>query len=753
VRGTATATAAAETRGHYGKRRGESNNFGGATLAKSVVRPVIGGFAFFRGLRGFRGRSGSVSHYPRQSDLLFPLVLSACHSRFDFPSAALIVSVMRIRPISIALLVLAGCRTAPSLLVPDDSGVQLARTTIAAPNPAERGAYEVKFLYYGSGTDKNRAVYRDSVTIKTRAVNGTPYLRGGDPKRLKARWKYWGFDEKHLPVQARVWYPEGAGPFPLVLIVHGNHDMKQFSDPGYAYLGELLASRGYIVASVDENFLNGDLRNENDARGWMLLQHLTAWRAWFNDPGSPFYRKVDLTNIALIGHSRGGEAVAVAAAFNRLPRYPDDARVLFNFGFGIKSVIAIAPVDGQYKPQDKGTPIENVNYFVLHGSHDSDVQTFMGVRQYERVRFTDGGNWVKGALYVYRANHGQFNTVWGDNDVGDTGWLLNRSLLLTGEEQRQVAKVFIGGFLDLTLRNQRAYLPMFRDHRAAGTWLPKTIYLSQFDVPTTRTLADFEEGIDVTAGSARGVKIGGSGLATWKEVGLTMRSRGLQPFNNTVAMLGWTAPRSAASAAPSAQAAADTVRPTYTITLPDTLAAAWKVNAGSSIVFSLANYGEKARPLAVADTAAPADSEKVAPTSNPTSNPKAPTDSAKRAQAVQAAAQAALDSLPLDLSIELVLADGRTGRVRLSSIAPVRPPLTVRLWKYEYIEKRLNPPSKNHDSILAKYVVPLSAFAPALGAFDPVTIRAIRFRFDHVTGGTILLDDVGLDVPLNPSTP
>jgi predicted dienelactone hydrolase len=167
---------------------------------------------------------------------------------------------MRLRLISAALLVLAGCRTAPSLLVPDDSGVQLAHTTIAAPNPAERGTYAVKLLYYGSGTDTHRAEYRDSVTIKTRAVNGTPYLRGGDAKKLKARWKYWGFDEKHLPVQARVWYPEGAGPFPLVLIVHGNHDMKQFSDPGYAYLGELLASRGYIVASVDENFLNGDLR-------------------------------------------------------------------------------------------------------------------------------------------------------------------------------------------------------------------------------------------------------------------------------------------------------------------------------------------------------------------------------------------------------------------------------------------------------------------------------------------------------------
>ena len=142
-------------------------------------------------------------------------------------------------------------------------------------------------LYYGSGTDKRRREYRDSVTLRTGVVNATPFIRGADPKLLKERWAYWGFDAKRLPVNGRVWYPEGPGPFPLVLVVHGNHNMRQFSDPGYAYLGELLASRGYILASVDENFLNGNLRTENDARGWMLLQHLVAWRRFNADSASP----------------------------------------------------------------------------------------------------------------------------------------------------------------------------------------------------------------------------------------------------------------------------------------------------------------------------------------------------------------------------------------------------------------------------------------------------------------------------------
>ncbi len=632
---------------------------------------------------------------------------------------------------------LAAACTAPSLLVPDDSALQLAHTTIAAPNPAERGTFPVKFLYYGSGGDRRRAEYRDSLTLHTRAVNGTPYLRGGDKKRLRKRWDYWGFNEKRLPVNARVWYPDGAGPFPLVLIVHGNHDMKKFSDPGYAYLGEHLASHGYILASVDENFLNGDLRNENDARGWMLLQHLVVWRRWNADSTSPFYRKVDLSRIALAGHSRGGEAVAVAAAFNRLSHYPDDARVTFDFGFDIRTVIAISPVDGQYKPADKPTPLENVNYLVLHGSHDSDVQTFMGLRQYQRVRFTDGGNWVKAALYIYRANHGQFNTVWGNNDVGAAGWLLDKQLLLSGDEQRQVAKVFITGFLDLTLRGRREYLPMFRDYRTAGGWLPKTLYLSRFDEPSTRLLADFEDGIDVTRGSASGVRLSGRRLATWKEVGLTMRSRGAQPFANTVVMLGWTAPDSSAT---------DAQRARYTVTLPDTLAAAWKLTRDASLVFALANYGERPRPLAIADTAAPPDSGAAA---NAMGSPRDSAGSAN-GRAKSDSARAKADSVPLDLTIQLVMADGRIAALPLSAVAPVRPPLTVRLWKWEYVEHRLNPPAKHHDDVLAGYDIPLARFADRLDGFDARAVRAVRFVFDRGPAGTILLDDIGFDVAAPP---
>ena len=49
-----------------------------------------------------------------------------------------------------------------------------------------------------------------------------------------------------LAVTAVIWFGTMISS-----IVHGNHGMDDFSDPGYAYLGELLANRGFIVASVD----------------------------------------------------------------------------------------------------------------------------------------------------------------------------------------------------------------------------------------------------------------------------------------------------------------------------------------------------------------------------------------------------------------------------------------------------------------------------------------------------------------------
>jgi len=163
--------------------------------------------------------------------------------------------------------------------------------TLDLPNPGLPGDCGVLTLTYGSGKDGHRHEYGAGADLISRSVDGSKLIDNWDGLAGWLRTSYWGFDATALPLQARVWYPDGDGPFPLVLIVHGNHSMEDFSDPGYGYLGELFASRGMILASVDENFLNSSisarvnlladrpgLKEENDARGWVMLQHLAQWR-------------------------------------------------------------------------------------------------------------------------------------------------------------------------------------------------------------------------------------------------------------------------------------------------------------------------------------------------------------------------------------------------------------------------------------------------------------------------------------------
>jgi hypothetical protein len=506
-----------------------------------------------------------------------------------------------------------------------------------------------------------------------------------------------------------------------VLVLHGNHDMKQYSDPGYGYLGELLASRGFILASVDENFLNGNIRGENDARGWMLLQHVKAWKAFNDSTGKPLAGKVDLHNIALMGHSRGGEAIAVAGAFNRLTHYPDDATITFDFNFDIKSLVAIAPVDGQYRPEDKPTPLENYNYFLIHGSHDGDVSTFSGLTQYERVKFTDGKPWFKSAIWVYRANHGQWNTVWNNKDAGSrSARFLDLRGLLKPEEQRRFAEVYITAFLESTLKGRREYLPMFRDHRLVGGWLPKTMYVTRFQDSDFHTAADFEDDVDVTTGNAPGIRLEGDSLATWKEAAVPFRSRNSNMGHDAV-WLGWN----------NHIAGDDTTKmgapASYAVTLGDSLRDAWRVDATSTIEFSLVPTDAKPGPRQPArdTTKAKADSTK-----KPAAKKKPPPKK-----------KAVPDSTPFDLSVELSDAGGHAARVPLSQYGVVRRPMEAYIYIRSGRDKQRF--GSLSEMVLQTYTIPVRDFARQAPTLDLTHITKVRFVFDRTQVGTIVLDNIG----------
>ena len=637
-----------------------------------------------------------------------------------------------VRTASLICVVLTGAAAAgcfqPVRLARDDSPTTLARQVLRGPDPAVPGTLPVRTLYYGSGNDLRRREFRDSVTIRTSTVDGSKLASAPTPALGRERRKYWGFAFDKLPRNGRVWYPDAPGPFPLVLVVHGNHNMKDFSDPGYEYLGRHLASRGYIVVSVDENFLNGNIRGENDARGWMLLQHLALWRRWNDSAGGPFHGKVAMDRIALIGHSRGGEAVAVAGAFNRLRRYPDDANVTFDFNFGIRSLIAIAPIDGQYEPANRPTPLENVNYLVIHGSHDGDVSAFSGLRQYQRIRFTDGKPWFKAAVWMYRANHGQWNTVWGAGDGGPQSarWL-DLDQLIHPQAQRRMALVYFTSFLEATLRDRPEYLPLFRDHRVAGDWLPKTLYATRFQESGFRTLASFTEDVDLTTGSIPGVLLEGDSLSTWREGVLPLRWRNANVGHQGV-WLGWN----------NRIAGDDTTkrgRPaSYTITVPDSLRAAWRVGGQSTLAFSLGVTDQTPGPRTAAKDTTKADSTRAdsAGRKRPAAKKPAPKPPPK-------------DSLPVEITVEAVDASGQAARVTLSRYGPVRRPVEVTVYRRSGRDKRNF--AALYELMLQTYTIPLEDFARSEPRFDPARLAKVRLVFDRTIAATVVLTDIGLSTP------
>ncbi|HEV2194177.1 MAG TPA: hypothetical protein VGR55_01245 [Candidatus Acidoferrum sp.] len=84
---------------------------------------------------------------------------------------------------------------------------------LVVEDPSAKGPYRVKKLFYGVGNDIRRPEYGASVAIKTRTVDASDFFKDFKGWKRWARKKYWKFDVDKLPLNGRVWYPEGPGRF------------------------------------------------------------------------------------------------------------------------------------------------------------------------------------------------------------------------------------------------------------------------------------------------------------------------------------------------------------------------------------------------------------------------------------------------------------------------------------------------------------------------------------------------------------
>lgn len=185
--------------------------------------------------------------------------------------------------------------------------------------------------------------------VYTGKINFRPGTR---PPEVPETYRFKGMATEGAP-------PVTEGQFPLIVISHGYGNWATF----LSYLGENLASKGYIVASIEHNDLPyTDLASFNLSFGDTMLNRMRDQRLTIEklvslaSSGDGLGAIINADHIGLIGYSMGGfGAIASAGAgythqspsLNQIPA-PMLAGMLNDEQFlrphpALKAVVAIAP--------------------------------------------------------------------------------------------------------------------------------------------------------------------------------------------------------------------------------------------------------------------------------------------------------------------------------------------------------------------------------------------------------------------------
>jgi hypothetical protein len=306
----------------------------------------------------------------------------------------------------------------------------------------------------------------------------------------------------------------GTGPFPVVVIFHGTHpgcpedetgvdrwpcapEDEQPNYQGFDYLVSHLAAQGYVALSLNINAENTFGFGEPDA-GERLLQlvelHLgalaTAVAGGQNDFGVDLEGRADLQNMALVGHSRGGEAIVWLAEGIGLAA-PDAYE---RFGYGpVRGLLLLAPAVIFTLPVAPSVPLA-----VLLPACDGDVIGQEGQMYYDAARLNP--EQVAWALSVWleQANHNGFNSILGPDMIGHA----NRPdcvPLLAPTEQQAFLLDFADDFFTAVFDPANAAAPLARMGLDAQSPAPDSLYGRAARTSTLAPSADRQQLLVPTA--------------------------------------------------------------------------------------------------------------------------------------------------------------------------------------------------------------------------------------------------------------
>lgn len=430
-------------------------------------------------------------------------------------------------------------------------------------------------------------VFEDPGSVGPMQVGTVEYL---DPNGISGITDPMGVTGPVEPVTlgwARIMYPAtmagtgtpvaGGGPFPIALFLHGRHarcdddgpgpgtagplisvncpqNQRIPSHEGYNYIMERLASHGIFCISINAYDIQPGLGQwDYSSRGRLVLKFLDKLRDWTNAPVDPFGGifdgQLDMTRVAISGHSRGGEGVVSAQQLNATWPAPHS----------IVAVNAIAPTD-----QDSVSWIPTSSYFLLIGARDGDLDNMQGFRTYDRA-FPDGmaNRKPKAISWVYGANHNYFNTVWTPAaQLGmPNGWrgavddcTLGGcpTLPMSGAMQRQVGLTTISAFFRWQLQGITQYREILTGIVRPAAMDNDQIFWTLQD-PDRKAIDNFEQ---IPLNAASNTVLGsasGAGFSTFADTLLNNSSTDYNPvpapadnafYHDTIGLkLAWAAPQ------------------------------------------------------------------------------------------------------------------------------------------------------------------------------------------------------------------
>ncbi|MGG6238201.1 hypothetical protein ACQ4N7_06130 [Nodosilinea sp. AN01ver1] len=252
-------------------------------------------------------------------------------------------------------------------------------------------------------------------------------------------------DTMPLALTGAIALPPGNSPVPWVVVLHGRHAGCHFQpnatsqwpcqpeprfDLGFAYLAQALAEAGYGViipnlnAAFSETYgANADNRNElaDQRSGQIVDAHLSRLAQADRGDDSGFGRsltgRVDLTRLAMVGHSMGGGA----AALNALQRLNVDStaspQAKIADGLGpIAALVLVSPTRSYPIAQRPDAyQLPDLPTAVIAGGCDRDIFDLSSLYYVETAREQPRTSPVVGLL-LPGANHHYFSAAVAEDD-------------------------------------------------------------------------------------------------------------------------------------------------------------------------------------------------------------------------------------------------------------------------------------------------------------------------------------------------